>query len=262
MGDKLMIDETPINIDFSDIKTPEKFLSRLETLLEEYSNEEYQEHKKSGSTGDEKFYGVSVPILRKISEKILEYCQSDGGDKEYLLRTLWRKNSREERRIAAEIVSCLWEKDEELPLKMVVEFIPDLSGWEVCDALATIGLKPYTLEHPDVVLRLVNSWIKSPNQWIRRFGIISLIPLAQNRKTEDLDFFLVILKKVMKDEEDSVQKAVSWLLREITYKDPHRVGKFLEVFARECEPSTRKIIKEGSKKIDPKDRENLLDLLS
>lgn len=262
MGDKLTVDETGLKIEFSDIKDPEQFLSRLETLLERYSDEEYQEHKKSSSSGDEKFYGVSVPVLRKISEKILEYCHSNGGNKEYILQMLWKNNSREERRIAAEIVSCLWEQDEELALKIVMEFIPDLSGWEICDALACTGMKPYTLEHPDVVLRLVNSWIKSPNQWVRRFGIIALLPLAQNGKTEDLDFFLVILKKAMKDEEDSVQKAVSWLLREITYKDPHRVGKFLEVFARDCEPSTRKIIKEGSKKIDPKDRENLLEILS
>lgn len=262
MGDKLMVDETGLNVDFSDIHSPEQFMHRLESLLKMYSDQEYQEHKKSSSPEDEKFYGVSVPILRKISDKIMEYCHNNGGGKEDILRSLWQNSSREERRIAAEIISCLWDQDEELALKMVMEFIPDLSGWEVCDALACTGLKPYTLEHPDVVLRLVNSWIKSPNEWIRRFAIISLIPLAQNRKTEDLDFFLVILKKAMKDEEDSVQKAVSWLLREITYKDPHRVAKFLEVFARECEPATRKIIREGSKKIDPKDRENLLEILS
>ncbi len=262
MGEKLMVEETLLNVNFDDIQNADQFLDRMETLLEKYSDEEYQEHKKSSSSDNEKFYGVPVPILRKISDKVLDYCHSNGGNKGDILRALWRKNSREERRIAAEIISCLWDKNEELALKMVMEFIPDLSGWEVCDALACTGMKSYTLEHPDVVLRLVNSWIKSPNPWIRRFAIISLIPLAQNKKTEDLDFFLVILKKAMKDEEDCVQKAVSWLLREITYKDPHRIGKFLEVFARDCEPATRKIIKEGSRKIDPKDRENLLEILS
>lgn len=262
MTDKLTADEIVANIGFGDIQSEEDFFQRLNFFFEEYSDEEYQENRKNASSGDEKFYGVSVPILRKISEKILEYCHNNEGSKENILRMLWQKNSREERRIAAEIISCLWEQDEETALKAVVEFIPDLSGWEVCDALACIGLKPYTLKHPDVVLRLVNSWIKSPNQWIRRFAIISLVPLAQNKRTEDLDFFLVILKKAMKDEEDSVQKAVSRLIREITYKDPHRVGKFLEVFTRDCEPSTRRIIKEGSKKLDTKDRENLLEILS
>lgn len=219
MGGKLMVEEIDRSLDFEEVQDLRQLQVKLEEALDKFSSEEYQENKKGSSSGSEKFYGIPIAILRKISHNIMDYCQRSGDNREALLKLLWDNNSREERRIAAEIISCLWEQDEELALKMVMEFIPDLSGWEVCDALASTGLKPYTLEHPDVVLRLVNSWIKSPNRWIRRFAIISLIPLAQNQKTEDLDFFLVILKKAMKDEEEPVQKAVSWLLREITYKD-------------------------------------------
>ena len=261
MAEKLKDENGIMNEEFDNSKNVQEFLQKVNEFLKDNSDEEYLENIKAIGTGDEKYYGVSVPVLRKMIDNARDFCKNHPDEGEELLLSLWRQNSREERRIAAELISCIWDRDRDLALKMVMEFIPDLSGWELCDSLACISLKPLTLEHPDVVLKLVNNWVRSPNPWIRRFGIVSLIPLAQNKKTDDLDFFLVILKKVMKDDDEMVQKGVCWLLREITYKDPHRVGKFLEVFARVDDPATKKIIKEGSKKLEDETRYSLLDML-
>jgi 3-methyladenine DNA glycosylase AlkD len=176
-----------------------------------------------------------------------------------LLKMLWDTSSREERKICSESVSRLLEKDEESALSLIMEIIPDLDNWEICDSLANIGLKNWMIEHPEVTLRMIHNWVRSPNPWIRRLGVVSLIPLSNREVFEDLDAYLIVIKKLMRDEHESVQKAVSWVIREITPKDPHRVGKFLEVFTKYSEPSTQRIIREGSKKLDDAVRTVLME---
>jgi len=261
MAGRIKIDNREINTQFRGVSTIDQFKDKISYFMDKYSDNEYLEFIKSNVPGSARYYGVPVPVLRVLSKKTGEFCRNNKDLDEILLRKLWEKNSREERKIVAEAIAHIFDYDDSTALTLLIEFIPDLNNWELCDTLACTGLKSYALDHPDMVFRMINSWIKSPNPWIRRFGVISLIPISHNKKTEDLDLFLVILKKLMKDENEMVQKAVAWVLREISYKDPHRVGKFLEVFAKSPETAARKIILEGSKKLDPKVRESLFVML-
>lgn len=261
MSDKIVIDVKEMEEGFQGIVDVTELMDKISYFLKKYSDNSYMERKRTAVPGVGKQHGVPVPVLRELSQRTGAFCKEHPESAKIVLRKLWETESREERIIAAEAVAHLFGKTSDLALSIIMEFIPDLNNWEICDSLAINGMKPYTMENPDIVFRMVGNWVRSPNPWVRRFGLVSLVPLAHSKEHDNIDAFLVILKRVMKDPDEIVQKAASWILREITEKDPHRVGKFLEVFVRSPEPATQRIIKEGSKKLDSDVRDNLVGLI-
>ena len=65
----------------------------------------------------------------------------------------------------------------------------------------------------------------------------------------------------MKEEDKDVQKAVGWALREITKKDPTSTFKFLERWTKVKNKNTKRIIKEGMKKLSKDEQEKLKTLI-
>ena len=61
--------------------------------------------------------------------------------------------------------------------------------------------------------------------WVRRASIVGLIPLA--RRGHSLDLVYEIAKRLHADEEDLIQKAVGWALREAGKTDPARLERYL-----------------------------------
>ncbi|MCE1247529.1 MAG: DNA alkylation repair protein [Firmicutes bacterium] len=259
MSSKALPDNSELDSAFDGLSDAAEFLAQIQVFLEKYSDESNREQAKHVGKGAIKHHGVALPVLRKLALKTGNFCTGDPVKGRQLLKMLWDTESREERKICTESAASLLEVDEDAALSLIMEIIPDLDNWELCDSLATIGLKKWMPEHHESSLRMINNWVRSPNPWIRRLGIVSLIPLSNSGSFEDLDVYLVVIKKLMRDEHESVQKAVSWVIREITPKDPERVGKFLEVFTKYHEPSTQKIIREGSKKLDEAVRTVLME---
>ena len=67
---------------------------------------------------------------------------------------------------------------------------------------------------------------------------------------------------VMKDNEKDIKKAASWILREITKKNPDEVEKFLMKWAKANPTKDAKwIIKDGMKKLNSNEQEKILRLL-
>lgn len=261
MSDKIDFDEKDIKKEFKEVMDINKFLYTMNYFLEKYSDEKYLKYIKTSVPDCKKYYGVPVPILRALVRETGGYIDKNPQIADVLLPKLWEQGSREEMKISAESLAYVFEIDESKALELLMEFLPGINNWEICDTLASIGFKPYILKYPDLTVNMVNSWIKSPNPWLRRFGIVSLIPLAHSKDIDNLDLFFVILKKIMKDDSETVQKGAAWLLREITQKDPHRVAKFLEIFARSEEPASRRIIREGSKKLEDFVRTSIMETI-
>ena len=74
------------------------------------------------------------------------------------------------------------------------------------------------------------------------------------KKIQTTNEFFEILDLVMEDNEKEIKKAVSWILREITKRNPNEVAEFLTRWAK-ASPSkdARRVIKDGMKKL-PKEK--------
>jgi 3-methyladenine DNA glycosylase AlkD len=177
-----------------------------------------------------------------------------------LLETIWNEGSFEARLIAGKSVQKFCPKNPKICLDFVSSVLSDLDNWAVCDNLAMFGVEPIVYSNPEIVLPLSEKWIKDENKWIRRFGVVTL---RGYRKVQTINEVFNILDLVMEDEDSDVKKAVSWVLREITKKNPDDVAEFLTGRAK-ANPSkdARWIIKDGIKKLPNEKQTEILAIIS
>lgn len=98
------------------------------------------------------------------------------------------------------------------------------NNWEIVDSLCLSIIAPLINKYPEIIPELLD-WSKSPNLWVRRSSIVSLVKLA--RHSEKLDVVYSLIEQLLSDTNDLIQKANGWLLREAGKKDPERMEQFL-----------------------------------
>ncbi|MBD3413683.1 MAG: hypothetical protein GF421_04525 [Candidatus Aminicenantes bacterium] len=100
----------------------------------------------------------------------------------------------------------------------------DCSNWATIDTLCGSVLSPMIQDHPECIDE-ITSWADSENKWLRR---ASIVPFAKPaRKGQYIEVVHETAKKLFADEDDLIQKATGWILRESGKSDMDRLEKFL-----------------------------------
>jgi 3-methyladenine DNA glycosylase AlkD len=75
----------------------------------------------------------------------------------------------------------------------------------------------------------VARWVRSPDLWWRRAGVVSTVPLNNRARggTGDATRTLTVCALAIDDRDPMVVKAVSWALRELAKRSPADVERFL-----------------------------------
>ena len=157
----------------------------------------------------DKFLGVIVPNCRKVAK---EYWNDLSlNDVETLLQSEWH----EERQVALFILVLQFSKANELKQKQVFDlFLANTSrinNWDLVDCNAPRIVGKYIYDNQQY-LPILDKLSKSDLLWDRRIAIIStLYFIIQCDPTPTLR----IVKKLLSDNHDLIQKANGWMLREI-----------------------------------------------
>ena len=238
---------------------PKEFTKGLQELLKSNVDGDSTKNYKRIIPDTGKFYGVPLPILRLISAEIGKFIQKETTKAPLLLETIWNESSFEARQIAGKSLEKFGPKNPKVCLDFISSVLPDLDNWANCDNLAICGVKPIVYQSPELVLPLSEKWIKDKNKWIRRFGVVSLLGY---KKIQITDKVFGILDLVMENKDKDIKRAVSWILREITKKNPDEVAEFLMKWAK-ANPSkdAKWIIKDGMKKLRSNEKKEILKLI-
>jgi 3-methyladenine DNA glycosylase AlkD len=171
------------------------------------------------------FYGIKVPVLRKISNKYKELELKD-------IKKLLENKVHEFRLVALFILVSRFEKHPE-ERKQIFEFYLEntrgINNWDLVDlsALNIVGRYIFNAgkENPILVRRLFKL-SESSNIWERRISVLSTFYFIKNNR---FDESIAVAKILLKDKHDLIHKAVGWMLREIGKRDE----KVLETFLKE-----------------------------
>ena len=238
----------------------EVFIKSLQEILKSYVDKDATKNYQRIIPDTGKFYGVPKPVLWVMATETSNFLKKEPAKSEILLKTIWNEESYEARQIAGKSLEKFGPKNPKICLDFVSSALPDLDNWSVCDCLAMYGVEPIVYSAPEIVLPLSEKWTKNKNKWIRRFGIVTL---RGYKKIKITDKVFAVFDYAMKEDRPDVKKAVSWILRDITKKNPDEVAKFLIKWAK-TNPSkdTKWIIKDGMKKLSSKEQKNILGLLN
>jgi 3-methyladenine DNA glycosylase AlkD len=98
------------------------------------------------------------------------------------------------------------------------------ANWATTDAICGVLIGPLVAAHPRLAGE-VAAWSSHPNMWVRRASIVGLIPGA--RRGIALDTLYRTARTLHRDDEDLIQKAVGWALREAGKTDMDRLEAYL-----------------------------------
>ena len=99
-----------------------------------------------------------------------------------------------------------------------------LANWASVDVLCPPAMGAFLERYPAYVEK-IKAWACHPNRWVKRASLVSFIKLA--RKPGYLPAIYEIAASVFPVDDDLVQKANGWLLREAGKADAARLERFL-----------------------------------
>lgn len=103
----------------------------------------------------------------------------------------------------------------------LAEYVDD---WNDCDDLSTHALGEFFLKFPESAVE-TSTWARSNKRWVQRAAAVSLIlPL---RKGQQLDQAFAVAGTLLTTDDDLLQKAYGWMLKEATRKFQPQVFDFV-----------------------------------
>jgi 3-methyladenine DNA glycosylase AlkD len=152
--------------------------------------------------GKQKMYGVKTPVLNEIVKKYKAGSFT-------LAEELWQAGALEERMIAIKIIEKKGKDDPNRLLKLFQQFSKNIDNWAVCDGLGMQFLRGIVKTHDKEIFAIAEKYNTSKDMWQRRLSLVMIE--WYTRSKEHIPEIKKLVKRLEKDEEYYVKKAVAWI---------------------------------------------------
>jgi 3-methyladenine DNA glycosylase AlkD len=177
------------------------------------------------------FIGVAVPDIRRVVKAAVKdqlAAQGKRGarlDRETAVAwalALWREPVHERRAAAIEILQLTVARLAAADLATIERLIRDARTWAYVDALAGNIAGAVALRDASSWER-IDTWAVDGDFWVRRSALLALLPGIRARQP-DLPRFVRYTDPMLAEREFFIRKAIGWVLREISRRNPDWVA--------------------------------------
>lgn len=204
------------NLDYAVMTEIEQIRAELHSLANPTLAVNYKKYLKSNYN----FYGLRVPMLRKIAKK---YKNLPAETTFRLFDELWNSGNHEEMNLAIFILQNYKKHFTLVTWNFLMQRIDKAKSWDHIDILCT-GILGYILADNINLIPKVKELAMSRNPWMRRASIITTSQLIKIKK---IQLTLLLAEKLVYDNDIYVQKGAGWMLRECGKKDRLSVRNFI-----------------------------------
>ena len=164
-------------------------------------------------------YGLTLPILTKVLAGFKKEIKSlSCTDIFRLAEKFYRGKTQEEVMAGNYVLQVNLDCFNKTNLKSLDKFSGYLISWGTTDDFVADVLQPLMFRMPDEIILLLRKWNKSKKFWQRRISVV-----AFTRKIGKTGNFtkeaLTLCENLINSEEDLIQKAVGWTLKDIMRGD-------------------------------------------
>jgi 3-methyladenine DNA glycosylase AlkD len=199
--------------------------------------------------------GASVPAIRKVAAGVRRsHPDLERPALLALAEALWRRDIHECRMAAVELLDQFAERLLAEDLGSVIErFLREARTWAIVDGLAASVAGPLVERFPELGATL-DRWAADEDFWIRRSALLAeLVALREGRG--DFERFGRNADAMLEEREFFVRKAIGWVLRDASRRDPERVAAWLLPRAARASGLT---LREATKRLPAAQRAELL----
>jgi 3-methyladenine DNA glycosylase AlkD len=140
---------------------------------------------------------------------------------------LWREPVHERRAAAVEILTLAAPRLAGGDLAIVERLVRESLTWAYVDALAGNVAGEVALRDPAGAWPRIDGWAVDADFWVRRSALLSLLR-GIRAGAPDLARFTRYAGPMLAEKEFFVRKAIGWVLREISRRDPAWVAAWTE----------------------------------
>ncbi len=176
-------------------------------------------------------YGVTVPEIRKMARRFArerkDFSKSVLID---LTLELWDRDVYELRKLAVNILAAkvaLLDVDD---LGFLERLLRRSHTWALIDDMSFNVIAP-GLNGIDDSASIRARWARDEDFWVRRTAMLALLPRLR-RGTEGWEEFTAYADAMLEEKEFFIQKAIGWILREVSKHSPDLVAEWLRPRAR------------------------------
>ena len=206
---------------------------------------------------DLEFFGVTVPEMRRVVTAAVR--RVPGLDREAALAwavALWREPVHERRMAAVEVLRLVRTQLRPDDLATVEELIRDARTWALVDSLAGDIAGVIALRHPAEAWPRVDGWAGDPDFWVRRSALLTLLPGIRADRP-DLARLERYALGMLAEKEFFIRKAIGWVLRETSKRDPEWVATWTAAHVLEMSGVT---FREATRRLSPATTDRLRTL--
>jgi 3-methyladenine DNA glycosylase AlkD len=245
------------------VNDPMKLLEQYKAYLVKNFDPVRAEKEKAYLYSDLKHYGIPSPVRGK-------YCT--GFDKEItalskkealkLAKKAWAAESFEEKMFGLGILNLHLAELDLTDMPFIEQIMRESRGWALLDS-SIVPFMPTILTKFPSAYSYLKKWIKDKDFWVRRSALLAQLLFFRANKGGDKKLFFDFAKSQFDetwiDKEYKatlmrsrarffIRKAIGWILRDMSVKDPESVVKFLNENKGQMSGLS---YKEGSRKLTP-----------
>ncbi len=200
---------------------------RLKRRLREAADPEFRRSQQRFFKEPARTLGLRAAEVRRLAAEAAREYRDAGLDVDDLLEIadpLWESGIVEARVLAVLILSKFRRLLGRRHWGHFDGWVDSLSNWGETDCLCCELLAHLIDFEPPLVDRL-RAWARSRNRWRRRAAAVTLVRHARRGDHHDAAF--AICDRLAEDRDDTVEKAVGWLLKEASRTQPQKVADYL-----------------------------------
>ncbi len=197
----------------------------LEDELRAAGTEERAVNEKRYLKSELDHFGTPVPVIRRLTKAAVRAAGLERDETLELLELLWSRPVHERRVAAVEVMAFAVKRFEPADTALVERLLRESKTWALVDSLAVKVMGALVERFPELETTL-DRWAEDEDFWIRRSAILALlVPLR--RGDGDFERFARYADAMLDEKEFFIRKAIGWVLREVSKKQPGRVDAWL-----------------------------------
>jgi 3-methyladenine DNA glycosylase AlkD len=233
----------------------EKTVAAFEASLKKQAKPERAEFEKKYLKSNLRFLGANVPATRNECVRFFRANKSiDKRSLDLLCDVLWQTDCHELRSVAIGLMERFRDKLGPKDLPRLRRMIIESAGWAHVDTIA-VHLVGSIYERNSAIEKTLRKWSTHTDFWVRRASILALLNEARHGNEKAFELFSELASTMIGENDFFIRKAIGWILREVSKKQPNWSFEFLKQHAAQASGLT---FREGSKYL-PENQRRLLE---
>ena len=201
------------------------FVTQLETDFRQQADRNIAINQEAYLQNQFELYGLPTPLRKEIQKPfLLKENLPNKKELPHIITELWSKPQREFQYFAIDLNRKYLKKIEFQDIELFELMITNKSWWDTVDLIATNLVGAYFKLFPEQIIPVTKKWMNSDNMWLQRTCLIFQLKYKEEIDTDLLTDYILQLKDT---KEFFINKAIGWILREYTRKNPEWVIDFV-----------------------------------